>query len=241
VAVLEARGLTARFGGIVAVNKVDLQAEAGRVTGLIGPNGAGKTTLFNMLCGLQRPDRGQISLDGVDITGRSPVTRARMGLARTFQRLELFDVLTCGENVLVAAEARVSVGVGPSERDAVAVLDRVGLGHAAATRADELPTGQARLLEVARALATRPKALLLDEPAAGLSKQETDALSALVRSLAADGLAVVLVEHDIGMVMRVCDEIVVLDAGVVIAVGDPETVQADPRVVAAYFGSPRGG
>lgn len=237
--VLEARDLMARFGGIVAVNGVDLAVEAGRVTGLIGPNGAGKTTVFNMLCGLQRPDAGRVRLDGDDITRASTVHRARLGLARTFQRLELFEVLTCAENVLVAAEVRGRAG--RISRDAVvAVLDRVGLAHAADTRADELPTGQARLLEVARALATGPKVLLLDEPAAGLSRQETDGLSLLVRSLAAEGLAVVLVEHDIGMVMRVCDRIVVLDAGRVVADGDPHSVRADPKVIAAYFGSPDG-
>ena len=241
MAVLEAVGLTVRFGGVVAVSGVDLAVESGRVMGLIGPNGAGKTTLFNVLCGLQQPDPGRILLRGQDVTSRSPSTRAALGLARTFQRLELFDVLTCRENVLVAVEAKGSAFRSPGGEEVVdRVLERVGLLDVADVRADELPTGQARLLEVARALATEPEVLLLDEPAAGLNSRETDELAILIRSLADEGLAVVLVEHDISMVMKVCDEIVVLDAGRVISHGPAAVVRNDPAVIAAYFGSAGG-
>ena len=230
---LDVRQVCVRFGGRMALQEVSLTAEAGSVTGLIGPNGAGKTTLFNVICGLQRPARGAVAIGGRDVTGLAPFKRARAGLARTFQRLELFGLLTVAENVRLAAH----VG-GDRTADATAehLLERLHLTEVAATRADRLPTGQARLVELARALATRPKVLLLDEPASGQDEHETAAFSRLVREVAADGVAVVLVEHDIQLVMDVCAQIHVLDLGKVLASGPPDVVRNDPAVLAAYLG-----
>lgn len=222
---------TVRFGGLVALDAASIAANAGEITGLIGPNGAGKTTLFNVICGYVRPQTGSVSLGHHDVTTLGPVATSRRGLARTFQRLELFDLLTVRENVLVAAEA------SRSKVDVDGLLARVGLDRLGAIRADELPTGQARLLEVARALATAPEVLLLDEPAAGLNEDETGAFASLVRSIAHDGVAVLLVEHDMPLVMEVCDTIYVLDLGRVIAHGTPAEVRADPDVIAAYLGA----
>src|SRR5947209_4294523 len=224
VPLLQARGLTVRFGGNVAFLGVDLDAWPGRVTGLIGPNGAGKTTLFNVVCGLQRPDAGVVRLDGRDVTRLLPYKRARAGLARTFQRLELFTLLSVRSNIRVAADIerrhRRDRSIDPN-RVADEVIERVGLTDVADARVDELPTGQARLVEVGRALASRPRVLLLDEPASGQDESETEAFAVLVRELAADGLAVVLVEHDVRLVLRVSDEVCVLDFGQVLAVGAP--------------------
>ena len=185
------------------------------VTGLIGPNGAGKTTLFNVITGLQRPDRGSVRLDGTDITHMSAHRRARLGLARTFQRLELFSTLSATDNVRVGLEASGRAAAST----AVGLLERVGVGGEAASPVSSLPTGSARLVELARALSTDPKVLLLDEPSSGLDKRETDALGRLFTSLAAEGRAVVVVEHDTNLVLRVCGTVHVLDFGKVIAHG----------------------
>jgi branched-chain amino acid transport system ATP-binding protein len=233
VALLECSGITVRFGGHLALDQVDVAADAGFVTGLIGPNGAGKTTLFNAVCGLINPAGGSVRLDGRDLSSLAPYKRARLGMARTFQRLELFALLSVRENVLVAGEVRRDYAKGDEVAE---IIERVGLGDRIDDRVDELPTGQARLVEIARALATRPRVLLLDEPASGLDENETDQLGALLRSLAAEGMAILLVEHDVHLVMEVCDLIHVLDFGRIIALGDAHTIRTDEAVLAAYLG-----
>jgi branched-chain amino acid transport system ATP-binding protein len=234
VASLEVSGVTVAFGGNRALDAVAMSAPAGRVTGLIGPNGAGKSTLFDVICGLRRPSAGRVFLDGLDVTRLGPARRARHGLARTFQRLELFGRLSVRDNLLLAAE------LGPERRRAARavtdILARLGLAELADRPADALSTGVARLVEVGRALALRPKFLLLDEPAAGQDAEETERFAALLRVLAADGTAVVLVEHDMNLVMTVCDEVHVLDLGKVIAVGSPAEIRRDAVVLAAYLG-----
>ncbi|MER5516524.1 ABC transporter ATP-binding protein [Streptomyces sp. NPDC002763] len=231
---LDVSGVTVSFGGNRALDGVGMSADRGRITGLIGPNGAGKSTLFDVVSGLRRPSAGRVALGGRDVTRLGPARRCRHGLARTFQRLELFGRLSVRDNLLVAAE------LGPERRRAARLtedlLDRLGLTGVADTCADNLPTGVARLVEVGRALAVRPALLLLDEPAAGQDGEETERFAALLRSLAADGTAVVLVEHDMGLVMGVCDEVYVLDLGKVIAVGPPEVIRNDETVLAAYLG-----
>ncbi|HVN50940.1 MAG TPA: ABC transporter ATP-binding protein [Acidimicrobiales bacterium] len=234
----EVVGVTVRFGGNLALTDVSLSARGGQVVGLIGPNGAGKTTLFNVITGLQASTEGRVELDGVDLTKLSPTKRARQGLARTFQRLELFTMLSVRENVAVAAEvhrrwARAKVDI---DAQVDAILERVGLGSVADTRVTALPTGQGRLVELARALACEPKVLLLDEPASGQDDAETERFAVLLRELAAQDMAVVLVEHDMRLVMDVCDVINVLNYGQVLAVGTPEEIRAHAAVREAYLG-----
>ena len=234
---LRVEGIDVQFGGVRALWGVDLGVESGAVTGLIGPNGAGKTTLFNVVTGLQSPSRGRVLLDGTDITRARPQRRARLGIGRTFQRLELFGTLTARENVLMAAETRRSSGEGGAGAMADGLLERVGLTTVADQPADLLPTGLARLVELARALATRPRLLLLDEPSSGLDEQETDQLGRVLTDLAAEGMAVLLVEHDMRLVMGICRRVTVLDFGRVIAEGPASAVRADPLVQAAYLGT----
>jgi branched-chain amino acid transport system ATP-binding protein len=238
---LEVNDISVRFGGLAALSEVSLSAADGAITGLIGPNGAGKTTLFNVVTGMQRPNSGTVRLDGQDLRSLSSFRRARLGLGRTFQRLELFGTLTVAENVGVAASI-AQRGVVKARSKAIqeiraAILDRVGLTAVANERADTLPTGTGRLVELARALATRPKVLLLDEPAAGQDTDETERFSEVLRDLANDGLAILLVEHDMELVMNVCHKVVVLDYGRVICSGTPAEVRADPNVQAAYLGT----
>jgi branched-chain amino acid transport system ATP-binding protein len=239
VALLEIDDVSVQFGGLMAVDSAGLAVEAGCVTGLIGPNGAGKTTLFNVVTGLQHPTHGRVLLDGVDITRRRPYRRARLGIARTFQRLEAFGSLTARENVMVALEMRRrwSKPEGDVATLADELLDRVGIGAVAGRRVESLPTGTARLVELARALATDPKVLLLDEPSSGLDEGETDALGKLLHALTGTGLAVLLVEHDMPLVMDTCTMIHVLDFGRIIAEGTPDQIQANPAVQRAYLGS----
>jgi branched-chain amino acid transport system ATP-binding protein len=239
MSLLEARGLSVRFGGHVAVNNVDLDVAAGTITGLIGPNGAGKTTIFNALCGMQELSHGRIHLDGVDITTQPTHRRARLGLARTFQRLELFGSLTTRENLQVAAEYRTALGADGDDADQRVsdALDYVGLGAIAERRADTLSTGQARLVELARALVTRPAVLLLDEPASGLDAEETRDLTEILRGLADSGVAILLVEHDMPLVMSTCSVVHVMDFGSLLAVGSPDEVRANQAVLDAYLGT----
>jgi branched-chain amino acid transport system ATP-binding protein len=241
MAVLEVRGVSVRFGGHVAVRDVDLDAEAGQITGLIGPNGAGKTTLFNVITGLQETVSGKVTLEGKDISHTKAHTRARQGIARTFQRLEVFGSLTARENLLTAAEIRRSWSRDRSidpKADVERILDRVGIRHVADERVDAMPTGLARLVELGRALATRPKLLLLDEPASGLDEAESDDFAQLLLELASEGMAILLVEHDVQLVMRVCAHIHVLDFGAILAVGTPDEIQQDQLVLDAYLGTP---
>lgn len=234
MAILEVRGLMMRFGGVMALSNVDIDVQAGQVTGLIGPNGAGKTTLFNVINGMLEPSSGTVRLSGVDTTRFPPHRRAKLGLARTFQRLELFASLSVRDNVRVAADL---AGRRHVKRAVERILARVGLVEVADRTAGELPTGSARLVEIARALATQPTVLLLDEPASGLSDAETEHLAHLLRNLASEGLAILLVEHDVNFIMDVCDSIYVLNLGEVIAHGTPEEIKHDPLVLSAYLGT----
>ena len=235
--VLEVTGVTVRFGGHLALDDVHLSARPGEITGLIGPNGAGKTTLFNVITGLQAPQRGRVRLDGADVTRLAPYRRARQGLARTFQRLELFGLLTVRENVELAASVRRRRGNVRGPRTPDQALELVGLTDLGPVRADELPTGKARLVELARALATGPRVLLLDEPASGQDDGETEAFREVLLGVAADGIAVVLVEHDVQLVMATCGTVHVLDFGRVLAAGTPAEIQADQGVIDAYLGA----
>ena len=235
---LDVDSISVSFGGLLALGGASIEVEPGRVTGLIGPNGAGKTTLFNVITGLQQPTSGHVRLDGKDVTRAKRHIRARMGIARTFQRLEPFGSLTARENVLVALEMRRRWA---TERyDAVEVadqlLEQVGILGVADRTVDSLPTGTARLVELARALGTAPRVLLLDEPSSGLDEDETDALGRLLLELAGSGLAILLVEHDMSFVMGTCAYINVLDFGRIIARGSPDEIQVDPDVQRAYLG-----
>ena len=241
MALLEAREVSVRFGGHLAVDKVDLLVEAGRVTGLIGPNGAGKTTIFNALTGLQETSSGTVAIDGDDISRLAPHKRARRGMARTFQRLELFSLLSVRENVEVAVDIRKRWARGSAAADVDEIMERVGIRDLADERSDTLPTGTARLVELARALASRPRVLLLDEPSSGLNERETEALGRVLLDLAGEGLAVLLVEHDMGLVMSTCRHIQVLDFGQVIATGTPAQIQSNEEVKAAYLGTETAG
>jgi branched-chain amino acid transport system ATP-binding protein len=244
-AILEVVELSVDFGGLRAVDDVSITVHAEQVMGLIGPNGAGKTTTIDALCGFVAHPLGHVTLDGRRIETLAPHQRARAGLVRTFQSVELFDDLTVRENLVVAATpvrwwSPMVDAVAP-RRSAKGVdidfaLDIVGLGALASARPSELSHGQRRLAGVARALATRPKIVLFDEPAAGLDPTETAALGEVLRGLPARGIAVLLVDHDMTLVLDVCDELTVLDFGRVIATGPPAEVRRDPAVIAAYLG-----
>ena len=235
---LSTHDVVVRFGVLHAVSNASIEVKPGFITGLIGPNGAGKTTLFNVITGLQEPTQGRVRLEGSDITGKSPFRRARLGIARTFQKLEAFGSLSARENVLVAAEQRRAWDKSKFDPGEVAdeMLERVGIADVANYMVGTLPTGTARLVELARALATDPKVLLLDEASSGLTEEETEEVAVLLRRLAADGLGILLVEHDMSFVMGTCEFIYVLDFGRIIATGTPAAVQADPKVQAAYLG-----
>jgi branched-chain amino acid transport system ATP-binding protein len=239
---LQAEEINVTFGGHHALVDVSVDADEGIVTGLIGPNGAGKTTCFNVLSGLQPPDAGRVFFDGEEISKIPAFKRGRLGMARTFQRIEVFGSLTVFENVLVAAEirrrwARGTKEEGDAKDEANEIVDLVGLRKVADQRVDAIPTGLARLTELARGLATRPRLVLLDEPSSGLDDDESDAFGELLIQLAKDrGLAILLVEHDIDLVMQVCDRIHVLEFGQIIAAGSAAKVRKDKRVQKAYLG-----
>ena len=246
-ALLDVRGLRVVYGGVIAVNNVDLSVAEGHVQGLIGPNGAGKTSMIDALTGYHRPSAGSVLFGGTDITRTRAHRRARMGLVRTFQSVELFDDLTVDENLLVASER---AGVGQALREivmparasdgsavdwATAVCD---LGTVVDRYPHEISHGQRKLVGVARALAQRPRLVLLDEPAAGLDTDESIELGQRLRSLPDEhGVSVLLVDHDMGLVLSVCDRLMVLDFGSRIAEGTPAEIRQDPRVLAAYLGS----
>jgi ABC-type branched-subunit amino acid transport system ATPase component len=241
--VLRATGISVRFGGVHAVVDVDLEVGDGQLVGLIGPNGAGKTTFIDAISGFVRCD-GRIELDGEDLTGASPHVRARRGLARTWQSIELFDDLSVGENVLVASHRtsawrtiRETVSVPDSHSaESTPALALLGLEDTVEQMPSELSQGQRKLVGIARALAPKPRIVCLDEPAAGLDTRESEELGALLRRLADDGQAMLLVDHDMGLVLGICDEVVVLEFGEVIARGAPDLVRNDPQVIGAYLG-----
>ncbi|HVU71935.1 MAG TPA: ABC transporter ATP-binding protein [Mycobacteriales bacterium] len=238
MALLSAEDVVMRFRGVTALDHVSITAEQGVVTGLIGPNGAGKTTIFNIITGLQKPTSGRVRIDGVDVTSLAVHKRARKGLARTFQRLEVFSSLTVREHIQVAGEIhrftsreRFDIKAQTNE-----ILERCGLTALADQPAESLSTGFARMTELGRALASRPRMLLLDEPGSGLDSAESKAFGRLLGDLAAGGLGVLLVEHDMDLIMEVCTHIHVLDFGVHLMSGTPDEVRNDVRVQKAYLG-----
>lgn len=239
MSMLEVRDVTVRFGGTLALDEVSLDLAPGRVTGLIGPNGAGKTTLFDCVTGMRRPSSGQVRFTGADITRAGPGRRSRAGIARTFQRLELFVSLSVRDNIRVAGHiVRANTRRRPDiDAETDRILSLTGLADIADADVATIPTGRARVVEVARALMTAPRLLLLDEPASGQTEAETDRFADLLRRLAEDGMAVCLVEHDLPLVMSTCSTVHVLDHGRLIATGTPDEVRASAAVVAAYIGT----
>jgi branched-chain amino acid transport system ATP-binding protein len=250
-AILAVEGITRRFGGLVALSEVSFSIRKGEIYGLIGPNGAGKTTLFNVLTGLYRQDEGRFHFEGRELKDVTPDFIARLGIARTFQNIRLFGNMTALENVMVGRHRHLDRRFLPSllrlpgiARGDAACCERaaelmrfVGLGDAVAADAASLPYGALRRLEIARAIASEPRLLLLDEPAAGLNPAETEGMSALIRRIAESGVTVLLVEHDMRLVMGVSQRVTVLDRGRRIADGTPAEIASDPAVVAAYLGT----
>ena len=247
---LRINGITRLFGGLIALDDVSLTVRKGDITGVIGPNGAGKTTLFNIVTGIYNPTSGTVHLDNRDVSGFPPEKLARLGMVRTFQNIELFGQMSVLENVMVGLHTRSHSGIlacafklpGHLREErvirekAMQWLEFVGIADLARVEAANLPFGKGRLLEIARAMAIEPHIILMDEPAAGLNSRETVDLALLIRKVCESGITVALVEHDMELVMDVCDHILVLNLGRKLAEGSPREIQENPQVIAAYLG-----
>lgn len=250
--ILTVEGLTCRFGGLLAVNDVDMQIASGEIRALIGPNGAGKSTTLNLITGIYRPDHGKVNMAGKSLVGMRPSQIARGGIARTFQTIRLWKQMTLLENVMVGHQCRTDTGLfdillrtnrmrddeARTRAEALRALELVGLADRASWKASALSYGQQRRLEIARALATLPKILLLDEPAAGMNPQEVNDLIRQIRAIRDSGITVILIEHNMPLVMRIADRITVLCFGKKIAEGEPKDIRENPEVIAAYLGRP---
>jgi len=251
---LAVRDLAVRFGGVTALESVSFEVRPGSITSVIGPNGAGKTTAFNAITGYLRPSGGRVTYDGAPLTGLRPSAIARRGIVRTFQKTSVFPALSVEDNVLTGLHLRGTAGffavlagrrrLAAEEQalasDAASVIDFVGLGHRRRAIAGALPYGEQRLVELAVALAAKPRLLLLDEPGAGMTGSEKAVVSGLIRRVREQGLTVLLVEHDMRMVMGISDTVIVLNGGKVIAEGAPAVIQAHPEVIRAYLGGSAG-
>ena len=244
---LNLENISVYFGGHIAVNEVSLTIDPGTVTGLIGPNGAGKTTLFNVISGLIAPSSGRVMFADKDITSLAPHKRARIGIGRTFQKLELFNSLSVVDNIRVSLEisnqwnnSRTAILGSDINSEIERILDLTGLDSVRNSMASEIPTGQARLVELSRALVLSPSLLLLDEPASGQNDEETESFGLLLRKLCDSGISIFLVEHDMSLVMNTCDLVNVLDFGSVIAKGTPAEIQEHELVIEAYLGVEKG-
>ncbi len=247
---LSLRNLTKTFGGLVAVASASFDVTTGSIVGLIGPNGAGKTTIFNLITGNLTPDSGEIFFASHSIKGLAPHRIVKLGIARTFQTIRLFQNMSVLENVLAGRHCRLQSGIlgallrlplqrreeKRALRDSLQELEFVNLAHEHANLARNLSYGNQRLLEIARALASEPRLIILDEPAGGMNDQETESLVHLIRAIRARGISVLLIEHDMSLVMEVCEKLVVLEYGGVIAMGEPKQIKEDPRVIEAYLG-----